>query len=291
MADSEQRQAPTADDPAAYCAEQVRRFDNDRYLCTLFAPAAARAHLFALYAFNYEIARVREVARDPIVGQIRLQWWREAIVRAAEGAPRQHPVALALAATLRDCSLDPARFERLLTARELDLDDAPPADLAALETYAEGSSATLVELTLAVLGAGDAAAMTAGRHVGIAWALVGLLRAVPFHARQRRVYLPGEMIARAGIDAEQLFNGRPGDGLASAAREVAARAETHLAAARALARDVPGAALPALLPARLAALYLRRMASCGWRLFDPRLARPLPLRAWHLAWAAWSGRY
>jgi phytoene synthase len=54
---------------------------------------------------------------------------------------------------------------------------------------------------------------------------------------------------------------------------------------------VSGAALPALLPARLAALYLRRMAGSGWRLFDPRLARPLPLRAWHLAWAAWSGRY
>jgi phytoene synthase len=57
-------------------AELVRRHDRDRYMTALFAPAARREALFALYAFNYEIARVREAVTQPTLGQIRLQWWR-----------------------------------------------------------------------------------------------------------------------------------------------------------------------------------------------------------------------
>src|SRR5271156_3271915 len=72
----------------------VRRHDRDRFQTALFAPAARREALFALYAFNYEIARVRESVREPMLGQIRLQWWREAIDAAYAGAAsRRHEVA------------------------------------------------------------------------------------------------------------------------------------------------------------------------------------------------------
>src|SRR5689334_25333145 len=82
-------------------AALVRRHDRDRFQTVLFAPAARREALFALYAFNYEIARVRETVTEPMLGQIRLQWWRENIAAAFEGgAIRRHPVVEPLTATI-----------------------------------------------------------------------------------------------------------------------------------------------------------------------------------------------
>src|SRR3984957_6677907 len=86
-------------------AALVRHHDRDRFQTALFAPARDREALFALYAFNYEIARVRESVREPMLGQIRLQWWREAIATAYEGgAPRHHQVAEAITGTIRSRS-------------------------------------------------------------------------------------------------------------------------------------------------------------------------------------------
>ena len=77
------------------CAALVRRVDYDRYLTALFAPPPARERLFALYAFNHEIAKVRETVSEPMIGQIRLQWWREAIGGIHAGTPRKHMVVAA----------------------------------------------------------------------------------------------------------------------------------------------------------------------------------------------------
>lgn len=63
---------------ADQCGRDLQRLDPDRWLTTLFAPDASRPGLFALYAFNAEIARARESVSQPMIGQIRLQWWREA---------------------------------------------------------------------------------------------------------------------------------------------------------------------------------------------------------------------
>src|ERR1700730_16489819 len=100
-------------------AALVRRHDRDRFQTALFAPARDREALFALYAFNYEIARVRESVREPMLGQIRLQWWREAIATAYEGgAPRHHVVVEAITEAIRGCGLTRAHFDRLIDTRE-----------------------------------------------------------------------------------------------------------------------------------------------------------------------------
>src|SRR5438067_12028668 len=80
------------------CAATVRKHDPDRYFSALFAPAEKRPFLFALYAFNHEIARIGETVREPMMGEIRLQWWRETVGSARAGEPREHDVARALAA-------------------------------------------------------------------------------------------------------------------------------------------------------------------------------------------------
>jgi NADH dehydrogenase [ubiquinone] 1 alpha subcomplex assembly factor 6 len=257
-------------DGLSQAALLVRRHDRDRYQTALFAPVARREALFALYAFNYEIARVREAARKPMLGQIRLQWWRENIAAAFEGDMiRQHPVVEAVTAAIRENVLTRAHFERLIEARERDLGAEPPASLVGLEDYAEGTSAPLVQLALEVLGAAGPAATEAGRHVGIAYALAGLLRAIPFDAR----------LGHARIGAE----------IPLAA--IADRAAQHLREARTRRGAIPRAATAALLPAVVATRYLARFRAAACDPFAGELAAPDPLQAWRLAAAALLGRF
>src|SRR6185503_16244699 len=87
------------------CRKLVREHGKDRYLAGLFAAASKRKHLFALYAFNYEIARIRELVHEPLPGEIRLQWWRDALQGSARGDVGRHPVAGALLTSIEQFSL------------------------------------------------------------------------------------------------------------------------------------------------------------------------------------------
>lgn len=283
--------AETGRPQQSYCAEQVRRLDPDRYLCAMFAPADRREHLLALDAFSIELARVREQVTETMLGQIRLQWWREAIDGIYAGTPRRHQVATALADAIVRHRLDRALLERMIDAREADLADEPPADLAALEAYADGTAGQLAIASLGVLGADTQAAREAALSVGIAWALTGLLRATVFHARAKRLYLPAEVLDRHGVDRGRLLELRGGPALAAAAREIADRARNWLARARAARSAVPRAALPVLLPARLADAYLRILARSGYDLMSPAVVERPPLNAWRVGAAALTGRY
>jgi NADH dehydrogenase [ubiquinone] 1 alpha subcomplex assembly factor 6 len=274
-------------------AAALRRHDRERFQTALFAPARSRDALFALYAFNFEVAHIPEVTREPILGRIRLEWWREAIAEIYAGtAPRRHDIVEPLAQAIGEHRLSRRPFETLLDARERDLADEPPPSLEALEEYAEGSSASLVQLALEILGVRDDSAIEVGRSVGIAYALSGLLLAVPFHARMKRVYLPKDVTDSYGLDiARTLFELKASPAVTETAKEIAALAGYHLSTARARAATVPRHALPALLPAIIAARRLKLLAEVEHNLFDTRLAQPDPRLSWRLAWAAWRGRY
>jgi phytoene synthase len=281
---------PTTD-PLGQNGEQVRRLDHDRYLTCLFAPASRRPALFALYAFNIEVAKTREVVSQPLLGQIRLQWWRDAIGEIYDGRPRRHEVLDALAPAVWAYDLSRAHFDTVIDARERDLEDEPPATLADLERYAADTAGPLLRLHLEVLGVRDEAAHRAAMAVGTAWALVGLVRAVPFHARQKRLYLPQEVMTAEGADRGLLFEMKPHDGLRRAVARVAEAAAGHLAEARRLRREVPRTAVPALLSARLADGYLRRLRRAGHDVFSTLVQEPPPLRQADLVLGAVLGRY
>jgi NADH dehydrogenase [ubiquinone] 1 alpha subcomplex assembly factor 6 len=287
---SAQRSAKAAE-PSSPMA-LVRRHDRDRFQTALFAPAARRDALFALYAFNYEIARLRELVSEPTLGRIRLEWWRENIAAAYAGGPvRRHPVVEALTGAIREARLTRAGFDRLLAARDADFDEDPPHSLVALEDYAEATSSTLVGLALEALGVREPAAFAAGRHVGIAYALAGLLRAIPFRAGTRRPIIPADLAVRAGLDPHR-HPMPPGSGaLCAAVALIAAAAVGHLREARGRCHAVPRAALPALLPAVIAERSLRRLERAGHDPFDAALAHPDPLQSWRLASAALRHRF
>ena len=268
-------------------AALVRRHDHDRFQTALFAPAARREALFALYAFNYEVARVRETVSEPVLGQIRLQWWRESIAAAYEDGPlRRHIVVEPLTAAIRAQGLTRAHFDRLIDAREGDLEEASFGSLGALEQYAEASSARLVYLALETLGVRDAAAEQAGFHIGIAYALAGLLRAMPFQARAGRLIIPADIATQTELDVADYRALRSTPALRKATAAIAAAAAQHLASARAHRRSIARRALPALLPAIIAERSLVRLKRAGYDPFDPTLAAPDTMQSWRLA-AAW----
>jgi NADH dehydrogenase [ubiquinone] 1 alpha subcomplex assembly factor 6 len=280
----------SADSTLSPVARLVRRHDRDRFLTALFAPADRRPALFALYAFNYEVAKTREIVSEATLGRIRLQWWRESLDAVYAGGPvRHHEVVEPLAAAIHRHGLSRRHFDRLIDARERDLEDEPPADV---KDYAEASAAPLVLLALEALDVREETALAAGRAIGTAYALAGLLRAVPFHARQKRLYLPFDRTSETGRLAErELFELRTTPELRRAARENARLAAAALDRATASRAAVPRAALPALLPAVLARADLARLARAGYDPLAPSLATADPWRSWRLTVAALRGRY
>jgi phytoene synthase len=161
--------------------------------------------------------------------------------------------------------------------------------MAVLEDYAEGSSATVMGLALRVLGVSGGE--TTAAEAGIGYALAGLLRAMPFHARAGRCYIPAEIAARAGLDLGDYAALRSTPALRRVVAEIADKAALHLRAARADRREVPRAGLPALLPAVIAERALARLRRAGNDPFDPRLAQPDPLQSWRLLLAMLRGRF
>lgn len=170
-----------------YCALQVRTFDADRYLIAIAAPKEFRTALFALYAFNLEISKTRETVSEPMLGHIRLQWWREAIEGIYQGTPRNHEVVQALAFVIQNYGLTRQYFEEMIDGREFDLEDRAPNDISELIRYAQQTSGCLLQLNAEVLNSDRNSADA----VGIAWALIGLMKSIEFHRGQQRCYLPG----------------------------------------------------------------------------------------------------
>jgi phytoene synthase len=265
-----------------HCADLVRAADRDRYLATLFAPRQHRDALHALYAFNLEIARVRDLAHEPMPGEIRLQWWREVLSGERAGEAAAHPVAAALGETLARYALDPAPLLVLIDAHTFDLHDEPMALLDDLDRYAVETRSTLLSAAAAILG-GDAARLAAiTRPAGIAQTIAGVLGGFGRHAARRQLYVPLEVLARDSVDPEAIFAGRAGEGLRAAFAELIRHARRQLAAAQAALHDAPRSTLPALLPVATSGAALRRMEKRG---LDP--FRPDPLPAWRRQYLLW----
>jgi len=267
----------------AHCEALVRAADRDRFLATLFAPRERRGALFALYAFNVEIARVREVVRDPVAGEIRLQWWSDVLAGDGRGEIEAHPVASALRASVARYGLPPERLQTTISARRFDLYDEPMATLADLEAYADGASSSLIALAAQILngdGASDIDALS--HHAGLAHAIAGLLKAFPFHAARGQLFVPLELLERHGADREDVRIGRATPQLRSALADLRDSARRHLRQAQDMARTALPEVMPALLPVALAGATLARMERGD---YDPFV--PVEIAPWRRQWLIW----
>ena len=264
-------------DAFAYCAEVVRATDRDRYLATLFAPAEKRGALHALYAFNSEVARVREVARQPLPGEIRLQWWSDVLRGERGGEAGANPVASALLAAMERYHVATAKLIDLIDARRFDLYDEPMVTVADLETYARRTSSILFALAAQILSGEEE---SAAEPAGIAYAIVGLLRALPLHAARHQIYVPMEMLKRYHVRTEDLLSGRSSAGIDAALADLRNLARSHLAAVSERIAELPAGALPAFLPIALARPSLVRLDRSN-------VFAPAEISPWHRQWLIW----
>jgi 15-cis-phytoene synthase len=282
--------APSEGHAYAYCESLVRDGDPDRFFAGLFAPAGQRPHLFALYAFSLEVARVRDAVSDPMLGDIRLQWWRDALQGEARGDVKANPVAAALDKTIVRFRLPRSALVDLIDARVFDLYDDPMPTLADLEGYCGETSSVLIRLAGIVLADGaDPGAADAAGHTGVAYAITGLLRAFPWHARRGQVYIPADVLGRHGVSREDIVSGRGGPGLVSALADMRAAARDHLERARKLRATIPPAIAPAFLPGSLVPAYLKEMERRGYDPFRTVIDLPRWRKLWVLRRAARRG--
>jgi phytoene synthase len=264
-------------DAFSYCAELVRAADRDRFLATLFAPAGCRDALFALYAFDIEIARVANLAREAIPGEIRLQWWREVLQRERGGEASASPVAAALLSALARERLAADSLLSLIEAHRFDLYNEPMATVADLERYAQNTTSALIAIAAQILGT-DASA--AARPAGMAQGIARALAALPHHAVQQKLYLPVELLARHGTGPHDVFSGRASAGLNAAAADLRRVARGHLDAA---ARELVMLSREAW-PGFLAVAPVRRSLD-RWERCDA--FAPVALSPWRHQWLIW----
>ena len=280
-------------DAFSHCEDLVRAGDRDRFLATLFAPATHRASIFALYAYNLEIVRIREAARASLAGEIRLQWWRDVLLGDARGEGDGHPVAAALLATIVRYGLQTSQLTAIADAHQFDLDDEPMPTLSALEAYADATSGNLISVCARILEDGRSLEIgNLAHHAGNAHAIAGLLAAFAVHARRGQLYVPLELLDRHGVCARELLGDQSGGprrasrGLSAALAELRSVARAHLVRAGEELSTAPASVAPALLPVALAPAILARTEASD---YDP--FTPVEIAPWRRAWRVWrAGR-
>lgn len=185
------------DDPSDLDA-LVRRVDPDRWLSSRFvADPAARADLIAIYAYDYELARAPRTASNPLLGEIRLTWWREVLDEIYEDRPvRRHPTAEALAAAVRRRGLARAPLEAMIDARYREL-EPEPMNLPEALAWAEGTGGAAAQAAAEVLDrSADAAAV---RSAGSAWAIGRLMATAGLSGADSRAALDAALAGARGV--------------------------------------------------------------------------------------------
>jgi 15-cis-phytoene synthase len=271
-------------DAYVHCDALVRAADKDRYLASLFAPAAARQHLHALYAFASEIARVRDAARESLPGEIRLQWWRDVLAGEGRGEVSANPVAAALLDTVARCALPRARLIALIDAHGFDLyDDAMPS-LADLDAYAEHTCGILFALAAQILGGTERAdaIVAAATPAGIAYGVAQRLRTFPRDLARRQLFVPLDLLALHGVTREEIEARQNAHGLRGALAALRDHARAAFGRFRAAARDIPESSAPAFLVAALVPPLLARLDATA---ADPFELVEVP--QWRRQWALW----
>jgi phytoene synthase len=265
-------------DTFAYCAEHLRETDRDRYLATLFAPAEKREALFALYAFDAEIARVRDLARELMPGEIRLQWWREVILGERAGEAAANPIGAAMTEILNRFDFAREPLVDLIEAHRFDVHNEPMESLDALETYAARTAGTIFELAVRLLG-GKIDPFVA-KESGSALTIANLLSQFPRHAARRQLYVPLDVLRQYGASPEDIFAMRATPELRAALAEFRLRARRNLA--HVVAAKIPEVAKPAFLSLAPLRQWLIDMEK---PVYDP--FRPPVIAPWRAQWRIW----
>ena len=250
-----------------YLQNEIRRHDPDRYLLSLFVPARYRPALHAVFMFNHEIAKTREVVSETQLGLIRLQWWRERIAEIYDGldqdkAAPEHEVLQGLEAAIREYGLSQEYFDALVFAREFDLEDVCPSHVDGVIHYADYTGAPLLRLVMQIMG--DDPDQDMIYAIAVNYGLIGLIRAVPFFGNQRRCYLPEDLMQDHGVRPSKLYEGKDIEGVSKIVETLSSHIVQELKPSNKFLRGTQ----------TLAMIYLKQLQSSGYDPFSSRMAVP-----------------
>jgi 15-cis-phytoene synthase len=269
------------EDSAAFCADLVRSYDFVRYASTLFVPSDRR-ELLALYAFNVEIARVREQVSQPLPGEIRLQWWSDMLAGVGQGGAEGNPVAAELMRSIDRFLLPVGRLSRLIEEHQFDLYNDPMPTMAALEGYVTDTASALFELAARIAGSPTAEVEHVARHAGLAQGLADVIGSLPRDSARRQLFLPQQLLESRGGNMEEVFSGKPTPMIRAALDQLIAEARQHLEAALTLLSEVPREVVPIFLPLAVVRRELDRMSRSDVDPFKPHVRSRLSV-----LWTLW----
>ena len=267
---------------AEFCADLVRSHDFARYASTLFVPAEQRRALLAVYAFNVEISRVRELVSQPLPGEMRLQWWTDMLTGAGHGGVEGNPVAAELNLAIRNGRLPVELLSRLVDEHQFDLYNDPMPTMAALEGYVQDTTSALFSLGARVAGWQSPDIEHLARHAGLAQGIAQVIAALPLDASRRQLFVPQQLLESHGSGIEEVFAGKEAPKLRAALRQLIGEARGHLDSAL---RLLPGASpqvRPVFLPLAEVSRDLERMARADTDLFSPHATSRL-----RTLWTLW----
>jgi phytoene synthase len=278
------RETQPIDTDYAYCEGLLRREDKDCWLASLFVPREPRPHIHALYAFNLEIARVHEIVSEPLLGEIRFQWWRDTLEGKSDGDAKANPVAASLLDTVARFDLPKAPLLELISARGHDLYGDPIQSVEALEAYTNATCANLFRLAALILGGEEqAASLDAVLHAGIAYGITGLIRALPWHSARGQVFVPAGILQAHGASLDDFAAGHASPAVLAALADLRAVARAHLDIFYAKLPGLPDKSRPTFLPVCLCEPYLRLMEKPS---YDP-FTTVAELPQWRRQWILW----
>lgn len=211
-----------------YSASQVKKYDYDRFLITLFAKADVREDLFALYAFNHEVAKIREAVSEPMLGEIRLQWWREAIEGIAAETPRNHEVVLPLHAAFHKHNLTAEMFIKIIDARTADLYDENPKTIVAFEEYLGATSGNLMKIAAYMTGERDEHVLSLAYDLGLVWGLIGSMRSIRYHISLGKLSLPQDVMDEYGVTRRNIMGMESSENIKNLIQVLSVSAKNHL---------------------------------------------------------------
>jgi 15-cis-phytoene synthase len=275
-------EAAPPSDAVAFCADIVRSHDFPRYAATLFAPAAERRALLALYAFNVEIVRVRDQVSQPLPGEIRLQWWTDMLSGHVHGSAEGNPVAAELLRAIRDFDLPVEPLSLLADEHQFDLYNDPMPTMAALEGYLDATCSALFALAARIMAPPSPAIEHLARHAGLAQGIVRIITNLPRDAAHRQLFLPQQLLTSHGCLMEDVFAGKATPSLRAVLDQLVGEAQQHLATASSLLAEVPAPARSAFLPLSQVRADLERLSRPGRNPFAPQPASRL-----RTLWTLW----
>ena len=268
-----------------HCFDLVRNHDKDRYLACLFAPETKRAHLMALYAFNVEVTRVRDVVSEAAIGEIRLQWWLDTLDGIYANEKQDHPVAIALSRAIVEGDLPKHALQNLVKAHIFDFYSDPMSTLPDLEGYLGETSSALIQLASLILARNEALENAeASGLAGVAYGLVGILRSLPLQRQRQQCFIPIDKLVARDATAADLMSDSNQASLEIVLAELREHARSRLAQARKMSWTIKPAAMPAFLHVSLTDAYLSAIARRGAGL----MSKGASVGQLHKQWIMWK---